>query len=335
MDINVQNIGLLLKFLHSFYNRKDVPWINLVWSSYYENEVPHAAAPCGSFWWKDVMQLSDIYRGITSVSVGDGRTTLFWKDLWQDQLLMESHPRAYSFTKLEDASVAALLGITTAHDGFHLPLSPQARNEVRDLQLLTEGMNTDNECNDVWTCVWGGEYTSAKFYRYYFKDVDTDEVFPWIWGSKCTMKLKVFAWLVFADRINTKNMLRRRHYRIDDDAECVLCNGRIEETVEHLFFLCPFSKKCWETVGIRIEDCGNRLNIIHSAKRNWRRPMFMEIFVTAAWSIWKERNGKIFRRITLSFASWRQRFKQDFGLLVHRVNPQLSQSVKDFSSAVT
>lgn len=76
INIKTQNIALLLKFLHNFYNRKDLPWVNLIWATYYNNKVPHATEPCGSFWWRDVMNLSDIYRGISSVHIGDGTTAL-------------------------------------------------------------------------------------------------------------------------------------------------------------------------------------------------------------------------------------------------------------------
>lgn len=62
------------------------------------------------------------------------------------------------------------------------------------------------------------------------------------------MKIKVFAWLLDADRINTKNMLRRRHWNVADGVNCVLCDDAVEEIVEHLFFDCPFSAGCWNSI---------------------------------------------------------------------------------------
>lgn len=81
------------------------------------------------------------------------------------------------------------------------------------------------------------------------------------------MKLKVFAWLLLADRINTKNMLRRQHYNVDSNLNCVLCNDGVEDTIEHLFFTCPFSKGCWEMLGMKFEGPDNRLLLIHSGRR--------------------------------------------------------------------
>jgi hypothetical protein len=127
IDLKVQNQALLLKQLHKFYNRMDVPWVKMIWSVYYEGIVPHAADPCGSFWWRNVMQLSSIYRGVTRVEIGDGNTVLFWKDLWHDDIISDSHPRLLSFTKDEDVSVPGLLTSDTLGQKFHLPLTTQAR----------------------------------------------------------------------------------------------------------------------------------------------------------------------------------------------------------------
>lgn len=76
--------------------------------------------------------------------------------------------------------------------------------------------------------------------------------FKLIWESKCVMKLKVFAWLLFTDRLNTKDMLRRTHYNVvNNDFDCVLRSVRIVETLKHLFFTCSFSTSCWQILGIQ------------------------------------------------------------------------------------
>jgi hypothetical protein len=40
-----KNDSLLMKHLHKFYNKADTPWVQLIWSTYYDNVVPHAARP--------------------------------------------------------------------------------------------------------------------------------------------------------------------------------------------------------------------------------------------------------------------------------------------------
>jgi hypothetical protein len=51
LNMKLQNQALLLKYFDKFHNKKDLQWVVLIWSSYYQNSVPHASDSCGSFWW--------------------------------------------------------------------------------------------------------------------------------------------------------------------------------------------------------------------------------------------------------------------------------------------
>lgn len=46
-------------------------------------------------------------------------------------------------------------------------------------------------------------------------------------------------------------MLDRRHCAPEDVVLCCGVCGGPRETLLHLFFICPFSKMCWERLGIR------------------------------------------------------------------------------------
>jgi hypothetical protein len=37
INLRVQNEALLMKNLHKFYNKEDLPWVKLIWSNYYTN----------------------------------------------------------------------------------------------------------------------------------------------------------------------------------------------------------------------------------------------------------------------------------------------------------
>ena len=67
--------------------------------------------------------------------------------------------------------------------------------------------------------------------------------------------------------------------------------------------------------------CSGRLDMIKHQKTVHPRKMWMDIFLTSAWSLWKERNNHHFRKIKPSVASWKQRFKLDFDNLRYRVKP--------------
>ena len=85
-----------------------------------------------------------------------------------------------------------------------------------------------------------------------------------------------------------------------------------EKLFYHLFFDSPLSMRCWNTLNIHWGTDGDRFRWLSDAKNDWAGPMFMDMFVVAAWSIWKDRNGFIFKNSPHSHASWLRRFKEDF-----------------------
>jgi hypothetical protein len=78
VNFQKHNVALLIKFLDKFYNRADIPWVHLIWSSHYEHKIPHAQNLCGSFWWRDVMKLVENFKEVAVVSPGRGEETLFY-----------------------------------------------------------------------------------------------------------------------------------------------------------------------------------------------------------------------------------------------------------------
>jgi len=62
------------------------------------------------------------------------------------------------------------------------------------------------------------------------------EKITWIWKTKCVPRVKFFAWLLLNDRLNTRNILRRRKKFLEERYNCALCQEVVEEMAEHLFF---------------------------------------------------------------------------------------------------
>jgi hypothetical protein len=199
LNLKIQNEGLLLKYLHKFYNKVDTPWVHLLWNSYYSNKIPHAIGQVGSFWWRDVYKLMPIYRGIASSTVKDGSMTLFWKDEWLDNVKAETFPRAFSYCTNEDISIQHFLSAGSLADNFWLPLSPEALEEVREMQSLTAVIQMTHD-HDTWTYKWGDKCTPSHYYNFCFRDLQPHFSFLWLWKSKCTPKVKFFfGWFCLID----------------------------------------------------------------------------------------------------------------------------------------
>jgi hypothetical protein len=102
-----------------------------------------------------------------------------------------------------------------------------------------------------------------------------------------------FAWLLLNDRSNTRNILRRRK-KFLEDYSYVICQGNMEERLEHLFFDCPCAAAQWFFLGIVWNDEVQVHHKIITAKNAFPFLFFMEVFMVAAWCIWNERNAAIF-----------------------------------------
>ena len=80
LNLQLQNQALLMKHLNKFYNKEDVPWVSLVWNSYYHERVPHATEICGSFWWKDVAKFMESFVDVSLIKLVIGDSVLLWND---------------------------------------------------------------------------------------------------------------------------------------------------------------------------------------------------------------------------------------------------------------
>jgi hypothetical protein len=96
-------------------------------------------------------------------------------------------------------------------DNFHLPLSPEAYNEVREMQNRASHLELDSQQLDQWSYIWGdANFSSSKHYKFCFREIEPHPSFNWIGKAKLTAKLKVCSWLLLSDRLNTQNMLKKK-----------------------------------------------------------------------------------------------------------------------------
>jgi hypothetical protein len=61
IDLSVQNDALLTKNLDKFFNKTNIPWVQLIWNNYYDSGKLPGYIKRGSFWWRDIIQLLTQY----------------------------------------------------------------------------------------------------------------------------------------------------------------------------------------------------------------------------------------------------------------------------------
>lgn len=213
-----------------------------------------------------------------------GDTVGFWDDLIDGKIHSQLYPNLFPFAKEPGISFFKLRNSEQLLTCFRIPMTRQAYNEFLSMQEeLAHLQQILPDDNDSCCCIWGlQKYSSSKYYQYQFSSLQLQRSVLWIWKSKCTPKINFFAWLLLNDRLNTRNMLRRRNKFLEEGYNCVLCHNSIEETIEHLFFDCPSASSRWFALGIIWEENASIHEKLYIAKQSFQYPFFMEIFLIGA-----------------------------------------------------
>ena len=125
-----------------------------------------------------------------------------------------------------------------------------------------------------------------------------------LWLKAVPLKVLIFVWRLFLDRIPTRNKLFQRRVLLISDQGCVSNCGSNEDR-EHLFITCSFFGDLWNLVA-----CWLGLSTIFYCQffahlhqfggmRGFSKKMTESmniIWLLAVWTIWKERNNRIFQR---------------------------------------
>ena len=140
---------------------------------------------------------------------------------------------------------------------------------------------------------------------------------------------QIFFWLALIDRLNTRNMIRRRGMHLDN-YQCVLCQNSTEETVMHLLFYCPFAKDCWSWMDFHFADHLSIHQIFLAWKSLLKVEFSLDIFILLFWAIWMTRNDVIFRNMNPSVQDCKRHLTVETLLLLHRCKARIAPSLESW-----
>ncbi|KAM0929135.1 hypothetical protein ACQ4PT_001812 [Festuca glaucescens] len=121
-DLRVQNLCLLMKFVHKLVSGEVTPWTRWVRRWYGEYGISHAPSVHDTPSWRTFKHVFATYRQLTSVVVGTGCTVSFWLDNWcRVGPLFARLPALFSHCTLPNISLADAL----RSSGLSLPLCPR------------------------------------------------------------------------------------------------------------------------------------------------------------------------------------------------------------------
>jgi hypothetical protein len=96
-------------------------------------------------------------------------------------------------------------------------------------------------------------------------------------------KYKFFFWLPLKDRLNARDLLKRKNMELPDT--CVLCNDNKEEDLLHLFFEYLFNKWCWRFVHVHWNTTLSPQDMFIASRRRFDSIIFKEVIMIALCSL--------------------------------------------------
>ena len=131
----------------------------------------------GSFWWKSLLNLLQNFKGLASPIIGNGRTILFWDDLWNKGIPAQQYPELFSFACNSKLSIKEAKQKEHLFEIFQLPLSKQAYEQYLELNEAWEQITIIN-AKDNWKFIWGSEiFSTKKTYRHLMGHIQVHHIF--------------------------------------------------------------------------------------------------------------------------------------------------------------
>lgn len=161
----------------------------------------------------------------------------------------------------------------------------------------------DRDDTITWNLESSGEYTTRSAYKIQFEGQHLSNFPKLVWEPWAPPRCKFFLWLLLQNKLWTSARLQL-HGR-ENNYLCALCERNLE-TAHHLFIECPYSRRVWLLILIwsgclslnpaqwlQVQDVEAWFE--HVAMHDNR--VGHSLAILTLWSIWKQRNARVFRKI--------------------------------------
>jgi len=207
------------------------------------------------------LKIRHVYLANRKITVNNGLSTLFWEDSWlKDKSLCTLHPALYDFCLDKFVSVHLVLS-KNAQLQFSRWLSPILFDSWLNIvnEVYSYSFNNTRD-KVVWKCNKLGYFSTKSTYDALSSN-ECGQTFVHIWKAKIPYRIKIFMWLLENNAVLTKDNLLRRNWV--GSPSCYFYQNN--ESIDHLFFMCPVAKVIWGMVGLSI-GATNIPNTLSQAK---------------------------------------------------------------------
>jgi hypothetical protein len=144
---------MLLKFLHKFYKRLNLPWVQLIWEKLYPlGKPPRERKNVGSFRWRDIMSFCPSFFSMATCKANSGLSVAFWNDHSDLGIMKVKFPQLHSFARRKNCSLNQFLAWDESRSLF-LPLSSTAYDQLLQLKVELLALHLQLDKSHEWSYV--------------------------------------------------------------------------------------------------------------------------------------------------------------------------------------
>ncbi|GJY38021.1 RNA-directed DNA polymerase, eukaryota [Tanacetum coccineum] len=305
------NRGLMFKWIWKFYNHGNSLWARVIKAIHgADGNIGSNRRVGGQSCWTSIIQEMKSFSNkgcdfskYIRIKVGDGVSTLFWEDKWNEEgILRDLFPRVYALDLNKSINVAAKL----SHPCFSYSFRRSPRGGTEMIQFLkvvelVSKVNLDtNSDRRIWELEDTGVFSVASVRR----KID-DLMLPRVdyitrWNNFVPIKVNVHAWKTMGNALPTRFNISRRGISIDSIL-CAICDIGVE-TTGHLFFSCTMARdvyklitRWWEVPDLIVDSYEGWLSWITEVRLPKKNKKMLEgVCYVMWWLLWWFRNKKIF-----------------------------------------
>lgn len=243
-----------------------------------------------------------------STEIGDGTSTLFWKDRWLlgqrivdlAPLISSMVPKRIANKKTVAVAMDNMDWISDIHGVASVPVILEfigLCNAISTIQLQ-QGVQDKH----VWRLNSSGQYSAKSAYEAIFQGSTAFEPSERIWKTWAPGKCRFFLWIAAHNRCWTADRLAKRN--LPHPALCPMCDQE-EENIDHILSTCVFARQFWfyflQRMGLSSAApqpsdtsfqqwwCRASSSVSGSTRRG-----LDSLIVLGAWSLWRHRNDCVF-----------------------------------------
>jgi hypothetical protein len=251
----------------------------------------------------------DLFYASTTISIGNGKIAPFWDSPWLNgRKPKDIAPLIFGVSSRKKWNVEqatrnnAWISKIKLEGNFTLTHLTEFISLWRELNEVT--LREDVEDDIAWNLTSNGIYSTTSAYKAQFFGATSTIMNKLVWRVWAPPKMKFFAWLAIHNRLWTADRLDKRGWT--NCGLCPLCK-QTQETAAHLLSNCCFTKRLWGMV----KDWLGIASIVTTewmddiALQSWwenmsatnvpNRKAMASLTILVSWTIWNERNARVFR----------------------------------------